>query len=111
MSRGRPTLTESKRAIVLISSQELPRSKHISAGTDKPAFDRASNRERETEARRAQRAAARRRIGAWWRGRLVAPEPRQRCHSEPERDPHPGVGHWIVQHVELDAEKYEQRRG
>ena len=53
----------------------------------------------------------RRRIGGPWRGCLIAPEPRQRCHSKPERDPHPGVGHWIVQHGELDTEKYEQRRG
>src|ERR1700751_5599150 len=50
ISRGRPTFTESNRAIVLVSSQERPKSKHISAGADKPAFDRASNRERETEA-------------------------------------------------------------
>src|SRR5215472_1080642 len=32
MSRGRPTFTESNRAIVLISSQEWPKSKPISAG-------------------------------------------------------------------------------
>src|SRR5271156_3448827 len=50
MSRGRPTFTESIRAIVLISSQARRKSKHISAGTDNPAFDRASNRERETQA-------------------------------------------------------------
>src|ERR1700740_215731 len=55
MSRGRPKFTESNRAIVLISSQERPKSKHISAGADKPVFDRASNRERETEARQLHR--------------------------------------------------------
>jgi hypothetical protein len=38
MSHGRPTFTESNRAIVLISSQERPKSKHISAGADKPAL-------------------------------------------------------------------------
>jgi len=51
MSRGRPTFTESNRTIVLISSQERPKSKHFSVGADNPAFDRASDRERETEAR------------------------------------------------------------
>src|SRR5215472_17554482 len=49
MSRGRPTLTESNRAIVLISSRERPQRKHIFLGADKPAFDRASNRKRETQ--------------------------------------------------------------
>jgi hypothetical protein len=50
MSRGRPTFSESNRAIVLISSQERPKNIHISAGADNPAFDRASNREGETKA-------------------------------------------------------------
>src|SRR5262249_52739861 len=52
MSRGRPTFTESNLAIVLISSQERPKSKPISVNADNPAFDRASNRERETQGRR-----------------------------------------------------------
>src|SRR6516162_176787 len=46
MSRGRPTFTESNRAIVLISSQERPKSKHISAGADNPALDRRGQRGR-----------------------------------------------------------------
>src|SRR6516165_7613493 len=46
MSRGRPTFTESNRAIALVSSQERSKSKHISVGADNPAFDRASNRAR-----------------------------------------------------------------
>src|SRR5271169_2291922 len=40
MSRGRPTFTESNRAIVLISSQARPKSKHISAGADNPLIER-----------------------------------------------------------------------
>ena len=47
-----------------------------------------------------------RRVGGRWRGRFVAREPGQCRHDKPEYDPHPDVGHRVVQHVELDAERY-----
>src|SRR5215469_4947869 len=57
MSRGRPTLTESKSTIVFyLPAHERPKRKHIPACVDSPALDRAPNREPETRASQRRRS-------------------------------------------------------
>jgi hypothetical protein len=45
MSRGRPTFTESNRAIVFNPHLTRQKRNRISAGVDNPAFDRTPHRE------------------------------------------------------------------